>query len=450
MRNPRGSKGSRARAAVARLSGVLLLVAVFGLVAPCAAGAVVALGGGSAASLGLAAASADVAVGPNAPISFRLFPADNAWNSDVSGLPVLSNSATYLTSIGLGVGLHPDFGTVWDGAPIGIPYVLVRGTQAKIPITFYYADESDPGPYPIPLDAPIEGGSASTGDRHVLTLDVDNKLLYEVFDAHYNTTAGRWEAGSGAIWDLDGNALRPAGWTSADAAGLPILPGLVRYDEVASGEITHALRFTVPRTQKAYVYPATHYASSSTDPGLPPMGLRVRLKAGYDISGFPVEVQVILRALKKYGMIVADNGSAWYISGAPDPRWNDDALHALSLVKGSDFEAVASTGTVAVPHPPPPPPVQTAPTVSLGGAGKVRVGRVFFGLGHFTDDAGSPWTATVDYGDGTGTKKLALTPSKRFVLRHTYTRRGTFQVTVSVRDNTRLTGVRRMSVAVQP
>ncbi len=298
------------------------------------------------------ATSAEVTVGPNAPIGFRLFPADNPWNTDISSRPVVSNSATYLASIGLGLGLHPDFGTVWDGAPIGIPYVLVRGTQPKVPITFYYADESDPGPYPIPLDAPIEGGPASTGDRHILTLDVDNKLLYEVFDARYNAALGRWEAGSGAVWNLNSNALRPPGWTSADAAGLPILPGLVRYDEVASGEITHALRFTVPRTQKAYVYPATHYASSSTDPSLPPMGLRVRLKASYDTAGFPPEVQVILRALKKYGMIVADNGSAWYVSGAPDPRWNDDALRKLSLVKGSDFEVVDATGT---PEPQPQP-----------------------------------------------------------------------------------------------
>ena len=197
--------------------------------------------------------------------------------------------------------------------------MCVSGTQKKVPVSFDYADKSDPGPYPIPSDAPIEGGPSSDGDRHVLVLDVDHQVLYELYAA-YPQSDGSWQAGSGAVFDLGSNALRPAGWTSADAAGLPILPGLVRYDEaVTDGVIDHALRFTVARTQKAYIYPATHYASDSTDPDLPPMGLRVRLKAGFDISGFSPEVQVILQALKTYGMMVADNGSDWYVSRGARP-----------------------------------------------------------------------------------------------------------------------------------
>jgi hypothetical protein len=211
-------------------------------------------------------------------------------------------------------------------------------------VSFYYDDESDPGPYPIPPDAPIEGGPNSTGDRHILVVDVQNEMLYEVFDAHPDGAG--WACGSGAIWDLTSNALRPLGWTSADAAGLPIFPGLVRYDEVVErGEITHAIRFTVSQTQRGYILPATHYASSSTDPNRPPMGLRVRLKASFDISGYTPNVQVILRAMKKYGMIVADNGSNWYVSGAPDPRWDDDELRQLRNVKGHDFEVV-DTGPI--------------------------------------------------------------------------------------------------------
>ena len=283
-------------------------------------------------------------LGANVAIAFRLFPADNPWNTDISSYPVHPLSSQYVASIGAGTGLHPDFGTVWDGAPNGIPYIVVAGDQARVPVSFYYASESDPGPYPIPAAAPIEGGPSSTGDRHVLILDATHRMLYELYDAH--PAGDHWEAGSGAIFDLTSNALRPEGWTSADAAGLPMLPGLVRYDEVASGEITHALRFTVDETQEAYIHPATHYASSNTDPSLPPMGLRLRLRADFDISGFPAKVQVILRALKKYGMIVADNGSSWYISGAPDPRWNDDELHTLSQVPGSAFEAVYTGPTV--------------------------------------------------------------------------------------------------------
>jgi hypothetical protein len=270
----------------------------------------------------------------------RLFPADNAWNRDVSGEPVDPNSANLIASMGLGTSLHPDFGTVWNGAPNGIPYVVVSGAQTKVPITFNaYGDESDPGPYPVPSDAPVEGGPSGTGDRHVLVIDRDNWKLYELYRA-FPSGAG-WNAESGAVYDLNSNALRPAGWTSADAAGLPIFPGLVRYDEVfGRREITHALRFTASRTRRAYVLPARHFASSNTDPNLPPMGMRVRLKASFDISGYSPSMQVILRALKRYGMILADNGSNWYVSGAPDPRWNDSELNTLKGLKGSDFEVV--------------------------------------------------------------------------------------------------------------
>lgn len=270
-----------------------------------------------------------------------IFPPDNPWNTDISKLPVHPNSADYITSIGLDKPLHPDFGTVWNGAPSGIPYVVVSGDQPKVPVEFEYADESDAGPYPIPPDAPIEGGpnAAQDSDRHVLVIDYHHKKLYELFHAF---PAGRgWRAGSGAIFDLASNNLRPAGWTSADAAGLPIFPGLVRYDEVVEqGEIRHALRFTCRRTQRGYIAPATHWASSSRDRKLPPMGLRVRLHADFDIAGFPKNVQVILTALKKYGMFVADNGGDWFISGAPNPRWNDEELHAIKRVKGREFEAV--------------------------------------------------------------------------------------------------------------
>ncbi len=279
---------------------------------------------------------------------YRVFPADNPWNQDISGLPVHPNSANYIASVGLDTGLHADFGTVWEGAPIGIPYVVVHAGQPMVPVTFeWYADESDPGPYPIPLNAPIEGGSQSDGDRHVIAIDLDNNRLYELYHA-YPAGAG-WLAGSGAIFDLTSNALRPAGWTSADAAGLPIFPGLARYDEIVErGELTHALRFTVSQTQQAYISPATHFASSSTDPNLPPMGLRVRLRADFDVTPFPACVRTILQGLKTYGMLVADNGADWYISGAPDSRWRDEDLHALVEVKGRDFEAVY-TGELVSP-----------------------------------------------------------------------------------------------------
>src|SRR5690606_29324071 len=263
----------------------------------------------------------------------------------VSAKPVDPNSIALIASIGLSTGLHPDFGTVWEGAPIGIPYVVVPGDHPKSQVRFEYADESDAGPYPIPSDPPIEGGPHSGGDRHILMIDRDNWKLYELFNAR--KVIGRWTAGSGAVFDLASNHLRPPGWTSADAAGLPIFPGLVRYDEVMEqGEIRHALRFTCPTTRRAYVHPARHFASTRTDPNLPPMGMRVRLRADYDISPFPPAVQVILRALKTYGMFLADNGTGWFISGAPDPRWNDSELGALKRVPSSAFEVVRMEGVV--------------------------------------------------------------------------------------------------------
>jgi hypothetical protein len=427
-----------ARLVAARPRVVARLACTLALACACATSLAI----GPAAALAGPAALATPATGPGAPIDFAIFPADNPWNADVSAMPVDARSATYLKSIGLDTGLHPDFGTVWDGAPIGIPYVVVRGTQPKVPVTFYYADESDPGPYPIPPDAPIEGGSASSGDRHVLTLDADNQVLYELYDAHFNADLGRWEAGSGAIWDLKQNSYRPAGWTSADAAGLPILPGLVRYDEVARGEITHALRFTVPRTQRAYVFPASHFASDSTDPALPPMGLRVRLKASYDISRFPAEDQVILRALKKYGMIVADNGSPWYISGAPDSRWNDDALHSLGLVEGKDFEVISTSG---VPGTLPAP----IPKLALGKTVAMRARTTMSRWCRFSDPGGHAWSATVNYGDGSGTKRLTLARGGRFHLLHRYAKAGTYRITVKIRNAEGGTGTAKLKVVVK-
>jgi hypothetical protein len=279
-----------------------------------------------------------------------VFPDDNIWNAPISGLPVDANSQSYITTIGASNGLHADFGSgTWNGGPIGIPYTTVSGSQTKVRIVFDYADESDPGPYPIPSNAPIEGGSQSTGDRHVLVVDTDNCILYELYSA-YPQSDGSWQAGSGAVFSFRSNALRPASWTSADAAGLPILPGLVRYDEVASGEIKHAVRFTAPQTRNAYIWPARHRASSLTGQQYPPMGQRFRLKAGFDISGFSRDTKVILAALKKYGMILADNGSSWFISGAPDSRWNNDVLRELSRVTGSAFEAVDESSIMVNPN----------------------------------------------------------------------------------------------------
>ena len=292
-----------------------------------AAGALL-LGGASAHALRL----------PGAP-KCTIFPATNAWNERVDALPVAANSAQMIQSIGLDTGLHPDFGSgLYDGQPIGIPYDVVSKQTKRFRPAFTYAGESDKGPYPIPTSVHIEGGRASTGDRHALLIGKDACKLYELY-ALYPKGAG-WIAGSGAVWNLRSNALRPAGWTSADAAGLPIFPGLARYDEVARGVINHALRFTAARTRRQYVYPARHDASSSDDPALPPMGLRVRLKASVEISGFPKQARIVLQALKTYGMLLADNGSNWYISGAPNPKWSNDDLHSLGRITGSMFDVV--------------------------------------------------------------------------------------------------------------
>ena len=282
-------------------------------------------------------ASAQQMIG-NCPV----LPADNIWNTPVDTLPVLANSATMVNTIGGSRGFHADFGAgMWDGGPIGIPFVTVPGTQPKYPASFLYDDESDPGPYAVPLNAPIEGGPNATGDRHAIAVDTANCRLYELYRAFPGT--GSWAADSGAIFDLRSNALRPLTWTSADAAGLPIMPGLVTWEEVQSGEIRHAIRFTVPQTRREFVWPARHYASSLTGSQYPRMGERFRLKASFNISTYPADVQIILRAMKKYGIILADNGSAWFISGKPDPRWNDDNLRSLSQLLGSSFEAVDAT-----------------------------------------------------------------------------------------------------------
>jgi hypothetical protein len=293
----------------------------------------------AAFALALAGSSAEALRLPSAP-RCPVFPATNPWNQRVDRLPVAAKSDAIVASIGLADHVHADFGSgLWNGGPIGIPVTVVRATQPKVRVRFQYASESDRGPYPIPRSVKIEGGRHSDGDRHAIVVDRDRCRLYELF-ALYRTGGGGWRAGSGAIWDLRSNRLRPAGWTSADAAGLPILPGLARYDEVARGRIDHALRFTVRRTRRAYVYPARHFASDATDPALPPMGLRLRLKASFDTRPFPRQARVVLEALKRYGMIVADNGADWYISGAPDPRWSNDQLHALHRVTGSAFEVV--------------------------------------------------------------------------------------------------------------
>jgi len=267
---------------------------------------------------------------PSAP-SCPIFPSSNAWNRDVATLPVAANSATLIASIGRDASLHPDFSSR-DG--YGIPFNVVGRTQKKVRVAFQYAGESDRGPYPIPARPKIERGS----DRHMLILDRDACRLYELFAAR--RSGNRWTAGSGAIFNLRSNALRPLGWTSADAAGLAIFPGLARSHEVRAGVLDHALRFTAPRTRRAFVFPARHQAGSSNDPALPPMGLRVRLKASVSLAGFGPQSRVVLRALKRYGMILADNGSPWYVTGAPSTGWNDDDLHDLQRITGNDFEVV--------------------------------------------------------------------------------------------------------------
>ena len=276
-----------------------------------------------------------------------VFPASNAWNQRVDKLPVAADSAQLIASIGLDAPVHADFGSgKWDGGPIGIPFDVVSRKTHRSHVSFEYADESNRVAYPIPKHVHIEGGPHATGDRHAILVNRSNCRLYELYDLRH--TGHGWTAGSGAVWNLRSNHLRPAGWTSADAAGLPILAGLARWDEVERGVIDHALRFTAAETRRAYVYPARHYASNSSDPSLPPMGLRVRLKANVNIAAFPPQARVVLRALQRYGMILADNGSPWYISGAPNRHWNNDALHTLGRLTGSDFEVV---DTSSLPQP---------------------------------------------------------------------------------------------------
>ncbi len=287
--------------------------------------------------------AASVSVWGQATIgSCPVFPADNIWNTPIDTLPVKGDSQTLVNTIGASSYLHADFGAgTWNGGPIGIPFVTVPGTQTKYPATFLYADESDAGPYAVPLNAPIEGGSASNGDRHAIAVDTTNCVLYELYRAFPQTAS--WQGDSGAIYNLRSHTLRPSGWTSADAAGLPIMPGLITYEDILAGEIRHAIRFTAPQTRRAFVWPARHYASSLTGTQYPAMGQRFRLKATFDITPYPADVQIVLRALKKYGMILADNGSSWYISGKPDSRWNDSNLHLLQNITGSNFEAVDAT-----------------------------------------------------------------------------------------------------------
>ena len=285
---------------------------------------------------------------PGAP-KCPIFPRTSHWNLRVDKLPLHPRSAAIVSAVGRSATAHADFGSgLYEGRPIGIPYRVVPRSQKRVRVSFEYASESDRLRYPIPPRVPIEGGRSSDGDRHVIVVDRARCRLYELFAA-YPTDGGRsWRAGSGATWNLRSNRLRPRGWTSADAAGLPILPGLARYDEVRRGRIEHALRLTVPQTRRAYIYPARHFASDSSDPDLPAMGQRVRLRRGFDVSRFPRQTRVVLRALKRYGAIVADNGSAWYVSGAPHRGWDNDDLHSLGRVSGSDFEVV---DTARLPRP---------------------------------------------------------------------------------------------------
>jgi hypothetical protein len=288
-----------------------------------------------------AAGSGTPSAGPaGQPAACTIFPADNVWHADVSRLPVRSDSAALVASVGTGRGVHADFGAGnYDGGPIGIPVTTVRPGQAGVKVTFQYASESDRVPYPIPAGAAVEGGASSSGDRHVILYDQAACKAYELYAAYPNSD-GSWRAGSGAVFDLRADALRARGWTSADAAGLSVLAGLVRYDEVAAGRVDHAVRVTAPHTRNTYVWPARHAASDSSDAKLPAMGQRFRLKSTVDTSRLPAQARVVAEAMKRYGVILADNGSPWYISGVPDNRWSNDALHALGGLTGANFEAV--------------------------------------------------------------------------------------------------------------
>jgi hypothetical protein len=294
----------------------------------------------------IAESTTETAIPATGPVigNCPIFPADNFWNTPIDALPIHPQSDAWVDSIGRETGFHMDFGSgAWDGGPIGIPFNVIPGaSETKFAPTFYYPDESDPGPYPIPAEPKIEWGS----DHHILTIDTDTCTLYEIYDASFDN--GNWSGGSGAIWKLNDNALRPDHWTSSDAAGLPILPGLARYDEIAAGEIKHALRFTAEDTT-GYTWPARHQTADPQD-DIPPMGARFRLKAEYEISGFPPELQILLRAMKTYGIVLADNGSNWYVTGAPDERWDNDMLHQLDVLTGNNFEAVDTSMLMVDPN----------------------------------------------------------------------------------------------------
>lgn len=320
-------------------------IAQSGASTPARAEARTAAGTPSQASGQGSATAGTMALGANASLGGRRAMAgDSAWNIPIDHLPADSASDKIINTIGADISLHPDFGTTYAGAPWGIPYVIVPAETPRFPVVFDYADESDDVLYPIPPDAPIEGVApgkmpSGDGDHHILMIDRDNARLFELYGVRFKD--GRWHAGSGAVWDLFGDTKRERGWTSADAAGLAIFPGLVRYEEMVElGRIEHALRFTVPKSRRAYVAPATHAASRDSNSSLPPMGMRVRLKASVDVNAFPQHVRPLLVALKKYGMILADNGGPFYVSGAPDPRWNDADIDTLKRIKGRDFEVV--------------------------------------------------------------------------------------------------------------
>jgi hypothetical protein len=308
------------------------------VLALCLAGSPALATAGSASAAGSPSATA-IAGAPRCAVA----PANSVWRTPVASLPVAKNSAALIAQIGGGLPLHPDFGSgLWDGEPIGIPYNVVGDAQPKVHVSFLYASESDRVGYPIPRHPLIEGGASSTGDRHVLVVNRQTCTDYELWDARPIARSANWTAGSGAVFHLSSDALRPAGWTSADAAGLAILPGLIRPEEIAAGVIDHAIRVTVPATDTAYLWPARHEAGVD-NAALPPMGLRLRLKASVDIAGYPRVDRIILQALKTYGMIVADNGTAWYLSGVPSAAWNNDVLHQLDGIVGSDFVVVSES-----------------------------------------------------------------------------------------------------------
>jgi hypothetical protein len=326
---------STMRARLAAVTAVTVLVAVAGTSAPSE--------GRPWASSRLGRLRASPVVLPHAR-HCPVFPRSSHWNRRVDRLSLHPRSGAMVAAIGRDDHVHADFGSgLWEGGPIGIPYATVSRRQHRVPVSFDYSDQSSRGRYPIPPHVPIEGGAGSDGDRHVIVVDRNRCRLYELFDAHPVDGGRSWHAGSGAVWNLRSNRLRPRGWTSADAAGLPILPGLARPDEVRRGVIDHALRITVPRTRRAFIYPARHFASDETDPNLPAMGQRLRLRRSFDLSHFPRQARVVLRALKRYGAIVADNGGPWHVSGVPSRYWNNDALHTLHRVTGSHFEVVDSS-----------------------------------------------------------------------------------------------------------